>query len=278
VLICENPCLINSRKSRKGEDVLNSLFSLEGKVAIVTGGAGYLGREMSKILSEAGAHVIIASRNLEKLKLLAEEINRGGGKADVLQFDMTIQDSVNEMVQKTVDRYGKIDILVNNASGGATNTVEDMTLEEWNLGFAAGVTGYFLCTKTIGSIMKKERKGSIINVASILGFMGDDQRRYINRMPPANYSASKGAIIQLTRYLATYWASYGIRVNTLSPGPFPPDGAFSSLKMDEIEKKVPLGRIGKPEEIAGPLLFLASDASSYVTGHNLVADGGWSVW
>ena len=258
--------------------MLNSLFSLEGKVAIVTGGAGYLGREMSKILSEAGAHVIIASRNLEKLKLLAEEINRGGGKADVLQFDMTIQDSVNEMVQKTVDRYGKIDILVNNASGGATNTVEDMTLEEWNLGFAAGVTGYFLCTKTIGSIMKKERKGSIINVASILGFMGDDQRRYINRMPPANYSASKGAIIQLTRYLATYWASYGIRVNTLSPGPFPPDGAFSSLKMDEIEKKVPLGRIGKPEEIAGPLLFLASDASSYVTGHNLVADGGWSVW
>jgi len=258
--------------------MLSSLFSLEGKVAIVTGGAGYLGREMSKILSEAGAHVIIASRNLERLKSLAEEIDKDGGKAEAIQFDMTKQDSIKEMVQKTIEKYGRIDILVNNASGGVSNTVEDMTLEEWNSTFIAGVTGYFLCTKAVGPIMKRQGGGNIINVASILGFMGDDQRRYINCVSPPNYFASKGAIIQLTRYLATYWSAHGIRVNTLSPGPFPSKESLSSLKLDEIGKKVPLGRIGKPEEIAGPLLFLASDASSYVTGHNLVADGGWSVW
>nr|WP_154984725.1 SDR family oxidoreductase [Paenibacillus xylanexedens] len=266
-------------------------FSLNDKVAVVTGGAGILGVHFCKGLAEAGANVVVADINLEKAEILAEEINRDyRGSAKAIFCDVTSEQSVVTMVSKTVEYFGRIDILHNNAAGKSSDLelffapFEDYELSQWNEIMNMNLDGMFLVAKHVGKIMKAQVEGgSIIQTASIYGILGPDNRiykesHYLGRQinTPAIYAVSKGGVVALTRYLATYWAPDGIRVNTITPG-----GVESGQNTEFINKysnRIPLQRMARAEEMVGALIYLASDASSYVTGHNLIVDGGLNAW
>lgn len=261
---------------------LQEKLSLKGKVALVTGGAGLLGPQFAEALSEFGARVILLDVDAKKGAKAVRQISKAfRSRVSFRQLDISNPGAVQEMVRETVRKYRHIDILINAAIGVGKNhfgPVEDYAWEDWNEVMKVTVGGTFLCTREVGKVMKKQGRGSIINIGSIYGVVGADQRIYgksgINS--PAVYAASKGAIINLTRYFAVYWASSGIRVNSLSPG-----GVWNRQDPSFVEKyasKAPLGRMLEKEELRGAVLFLASDASSYVTGHNLMVDGGWTAW
>lgn len=258
---------------------VHELFDLSGKVAIITGGDGLLGSQMSIALAEAGAHVVLASLDPFRCKEQAALISENYAEAIGLELDQTDPDSVARMVQSTFDTFGRIDVLVNNAAWNAPGgLVELLTDEEWNSFFSVNAWGVFLCCQAVGEVMKQQRKGSIINIASIYGVVSPDQRIYgqsgLNSALP--YGASKAAVIQMTRYLATYWAEYGIRVNSITPG-----GFFNNQDPEFVRNycsRVPLGRMGNETDLKGTIVYLASDASAYMTGHNLVLDGGWTAW
>lgn len=266
-------------------------FDLSGKVSIVTGGAGILGSHFCRGLAEAGSKVAIFDVNEEALRGLEDEINRQHhGGALGLRVDVTNPDDVKRSVGAVVEHFGQIDVLHNNAASKGANldtyfdSFENYTLPQWREIMSANVDSMFLMAQAVGIQMKKQgRGGSIIQTASAYGIMAPDQRIYegswyLDRQinTPAIYSTSKAAVVGLTKYLATYWADQGIRVNTLVPG-----GAESGQN-DEFKRRygnrVPLGRMAQPAEIVGAVLYLASDASSYVTGHSLVVDGGLSAW
>ncbi len=258
------------------------LFSLEKKVAVVTGGAGHLGSAISKALAGFGATVILLGRTEQKLKDFVNQ-NKSSFKNRFEYFvcDITHEKDFQKVVDKVVSSYGTIDILVNNAYGKQYEKFDDLTKERWYLALEHSLTQYFTCIKAVSSVMLKAQKGSIINIASIYSFLGPDQRIFLplGRIAPIHYSVAKGGILQMTRYLATLWADKGIRVNAISPGHFPPKrGPDRPDYIQEITKRVPMGRIGQPDDLAGAVVFLASNASSYITGQNLIVDGGWSVW
>ena len=252
------------------------LFSLEGKVAIVTGGAGHLGSQISKALTDFGARVIAIGRR--------ERIMQENEKLEYYSSDITDKRKFQFLVDSIEVKYGSINILVNNAYMKRKEKFDELKIEQWNAAIANNLTPYFTCSQAVVPYMKKqEGGGSIINIASIYGFLGIDNRIFLDlgNNPAIHYSASKGAIIQMTRHMATLFAKDRIRVNTISPGYFPrkKPGAVERLDyIEEIRKRTPMGRYGEPREIAGATIFLASDASSFVTGHNLVVDGGWSAW
>jgi len=269
------------------------MFDLRGRVAILTGGAGLLGREYAAALADAGAHVIIADINLHAARNLALAITeRVGIEARGVETDVSSKPSVQAMVEQTLARFGRIDILVNNAALDPkfdpehveehVNTFEDYPLELWNRSLAVNLTGMFLCAQAVARPMLAQGKGVILNISSIYGLVGPDQRLYekSNGEPvaykPVDYSVTKSAVLGLTRYLATYWAGKNIRVNTLTLG-----GVFNNHE-DEFTRRysyrTPLGRMAQKSEYCGALLFLVSDASSYMTGANLTADGGWTAW
>ena len=261
---------------------VEQLFSLHHQVAIVTGGAGMLGRQHAEILSDAGAQVVIADIKQDICDEIAKKItSRNDITALGVEVDITDEKSVLQMTKKIKEKFGKIDILINNAAGKPKNLFqkfEDYAVDDWEKVMAVNLRGVFLCSKVIGAEMVKQGKGIIVNIGSIYGLVGTDQRMYgtsgINA--PAVYAASKGAVINLTRYLATYWAGKGIRVNTLSPG-----GVENNQDLEFINQycgKTPLRRMARKEDFKGALLFLCSDASSYMTGANLVVDGGWTAW
>ncbi len=268
-------------------------FSLDGRVAVITGGAGLLGREFCMALGEAGARPVVADLDEERARTVADEVQAARGcDALAVRVDVTDPVSVRHMVDVVVERFGSLDILVNNAainpaptpSGGssAANAFEDYPLAEWNRSLAVDLTGMFLCAQAAGRVMVERGRGVIINVSSIYGLVSPDQRVYekdgskTRFVKPVTYPVTKSAVLGLTRYLATYWAANHIRVNALTPGGVE-DGQDAEF-VRRYSERTPMGRMANRSEYGGAVVFLASDASSYMTGANLVVDGGWTAW
>lgn len=257
---------------------------MNGKVAIVTGGTGFLGKEFCEILSAQGADVAVVDLNESDCKKFAEELaKKHKTKAIGVKADITKKSEVEKTVSEVVKKLGKIDILVNGAATKTKNfyeSFENYPQEDWEQVMDVNLTGAFLFSQEVGKQMAKQhgKGGTIINIASVYGVTPPDQRIYKGNKinTPAVYTASKAGLIGLTKYLATYWAEKNIRVNSISPG-----GVFNNQEKEFVKKyseRVPMGRMANKNELNGALLFLASDASSYVTGQNLIVDGGLSVW
>ena len=262
------------------------MFRLDGKVGLVTGGARTLGLDMAEALAEAGANVAITSRTLANAQDSARKLARAT-KRDVLplQLDVTEEAQVETAVARALDHFGRIDILINNA-GNVTSTPETAPLEkrslaDWQQVIGINLTGVFLCSKHIvAKAMIPARSGVIINLGSVAGIIGKDRRVYEGTdMGGAtiDYHAAKGGVVNMTRDMAVYLAPHNIRVNCISPGGFFRHQPEAFVKA--YSRTIPMGRMGEDrKEMKGAALFLASEASSYVTGHNLVVDGGLSVW
>ena len=259
-----------------------NLFNLEGKVAVVTGGTGHLGRSMSEGLAEAGAHVYITSRDKEKALITKNSFsNEIEDKVDVEVLDNLSTESVKNCFNRIKNNSNKIDILVNNAGSTSSANFENMSEEDWETGINNTINGVFRCTREVIPIMEKNGEGSIINISSMYGKVSPDPSIYeesgFNSLP--SYGAGKAAIIQYTKFLACHLAKKRIRVNSVSPGPFPQEDVQKNVEfINRLKKKIPMGRIGLPDELKGIMIFLASDASSYITGENILVDGGWTAW
>jgi len=266
-------------------------FSLSGRTAIVTGAAGLLGREFTRTLAEAGATVVAADILSDAVEQVASALADDGFAVRPAHVDVTSPESLQSLVEALERETGRVDILVNSGAldpkfdtGQAakhTQGFEDFPLEAWNQGLAVNLTGMFLACQAVARPMRRQGSGSIINVCSTYGLVGPDQRIYQKageapRYKPVVYSVSKAGVLGLTRYLATYFAGTNIRVNALTPG-----GVFNEHDDEFVRNysaRTVLGRMARKDEMNGALLFLASDASSYMTGANLVVDGGWTAW
>ncbi len=260
---------------------IQQLFDLTGRVAIVTGGAGLLGKQFSRALAEAGAQVVIASRNQENCGAWAEQLRGEGYAALALPLDLTLPESSEALVAVTLEACGRVDILVNNAyARGVPAPPEALTVEAWRTWIDAGLSGSFYCAQAVARPMLAQGSGSIINIGSIYGVGGTDVRMYPPGMPvnaSVAYGAVKGGVVNLTRSLAVIWAAQGVRVNCISPGGFPGDTTNAAFAK-AFEANVPLGRMGNRNDLKGAVVFLASDAAAYVVGQNLLVDGGWTAW
>ena len=258
---------------------LRELFSLDGKVALVTGGAGYLGLAMSEALAELGARVAIASRNLEKCQ---EAAARLGPEHLAPRLDIASADSIRAVVREVIERTGRLDVLVNNAYSGPVRSIEEADEHDFEVSLRNGVTAYYVAAKAAWEFMRDHGGGSIINIASMYGVVASYPDAYtgFDINSPPNYHALKGGLVHLTRHLAAYWAKDGVRVNAISPGPFPSPRVKDAMPefIQRLEAKTPLGRMGLPHELKGVVLLLASDAGSYITGQNILVDGGWTIW
>lgn len=244
---------------------------LTGKVAIVTGASRGLGKAMALGLAEAGADSAIVSRSMPDLKKVADEISRLGRRVLPISADISNLKDINSMVEKVVQEFGRIDILVNNAGTTIRMFCEDFTESAWEKVMALNLKGAFFCAQAVGKVMIKQRSGKIINVSSLLSVIG---------VPRAvAYSASKGGISQITKTMAVEWAKYNINVNAIGPGYFRTD-LTKPLQEDQersaqILSRIPMGRWGEPDDLKGVVVFLASDASNYITGQTIYVDGGW---
>lgn len=266
-----------------------NLFSLKNKTAIVTGALGLLGKEHCKALASAGANVIVCDLDRTKSEKFAKRLQT---KSIGCYFDVNDEFSIKETRDIILDEFGHIDILVNNAAindmfenpkaMAEKSKFENYPFELWDKSIAVNLTGLFKSSQIIGSEMAKRRKGSIINIASTYGIVAPNQDLYKKPngdqsfyKPPA-YSASKGAVIAFTRYLAAYWGGKGVRVNALSPGGV--ENNQDNYFKKNYSERTPLKRMAKPNDYHGGIIFLAGDASNYMTGANLVIDGGWTIW
>ena len=263
---------------------LNQLFCLSGETAIVTGGTGHLGVAMAEGLSEAGANVVIAGRDENKCSQVAQFISDKTGNSCIgVEINISSRVSIRNGYKKVFNEFKDINILVNNASYSASNNLKQMTDQEWTLGLEGTASGVFMCMQEILTYLEntKSKNRAIINIASMYGLVSPDPSIYGSTGfdNPPNYGAGKAAIIQLTKYSACHLAKDGIRVNCISPGAFPKhEVQQNQWFIQNLESKIPLTRIGRPDELKGAVVFLASSASSYITGHNLIVDGGWTVW
>jgi NAD(P)-dependent dehydrogenase (short-subunit alcohol dehydrogenase family) len=274
-----------------------SKFSLDGKVALITGASGLLGQEHAYALLEAGATVILTDVSMERLELAKEKLRKffDADTVIVKTMDVTSKDNIVSVSEELIDQGLRVDILVNNAAIDPkvskdkgleeVSRLENFSLDQWNLQLSVGLTGAFLCSQVFGSKMSSDGKGGVIlNIASDLSVFSPDQRLYAkegipkDRQPvkPVTYSVIKTALIGLTRYLATYWSSQGVRCNALSPG-----GVFNGqdeVFVDRLTNLIPLNRMADADEYRSTIQFLCSDASSYMNGQNIIVDGGRSVW
>ncbi len=250
------------------------LFGLRGRVAIVTGGSRGLGAEFAEGLAEAGASLMLCARRDEWLVPGVEALRGRGFTAHAMRCDVSNIEQVQAVIDATVERFGQIDILVNNAGISWGERPEQMTLAQWQKVIDINLTGAFLFSQAAGREMLKRQYGRIINIASIAGLQGN-----VNGPFYAGYAASKAGLMGLTRELAASWGRHGIRVNAIAPGFFPSRLSDASIKLveDGIKKTTPLGRVGQPGELKGVAVFLASDASNYITGQTIVVDGGGSI-
>ena len=262
---------------------IGNIFDLSGKTVIITGGAGHLGSAMSEAVAAYGADLFILGHNAEKAIEKATELKTQYNLSicEGLMFDIADGKSVNDAISAVINRTNKIDVLINNAVYGCSKSLEDYTYEEWTQGIDGTINGVFRVTQACLRQMIKQGSGNIINIASMYGVVAPDMSIYgdSGQNNPANYGAGKAAIIQFTKYLSTVYGSKGIRANSISPGPFPnPDVQKNSQFINELCRKTPLHRIGKPEDLYGIIVFLASDSSNYLTGQNISIDGGWTSW
>lgn len=263
------------------ERPVSTLFDLRGRVAIVTGACGWLGSAMSRALAEAGATVVVTSRDGGQAADFAASLPGAGHLGLALAQSDT--DAIPGFVAEVVGRLGRVDVLVNNAYGGTAPSIDSATAEDFDRAYHTGVTAYFLLAREVARHLQRRRSpGAIINIASMYGVVGSYPDAYTN-LPvnsPPNYHALKGGVVQLTRHLAVYWARDGIRVNTISPGPFPKPETHNQLPefIARLEARTPAGRMGRPEDLKGAVVLLASDAGAYITGQNLLVDGGWTAW
>ena len=257
-------------------------FSLAGKVIIVTGGAGHLGSEISKALAASGAIVYAIGRDDDKLRILCE-FNQYLSNSRIIPevVDVLNTDAFTKFVDTVINKHGKIDCLVNNASAARRQAWDDLDKSGWLEGLDGTLNQYFTCTKIVSKYLIQKKSGVIVNNASLFSFLAPCFPMHLDleNAAAAHHVAAKGGILQLTRYLAALWASTGIRVNSISPGYFPQKrGPERPDYMAEVCKRIPMGRIGQPAEVAGTVVFLVSNAASYITGQNIVIDGGYSVW
>jgi NAD(P)-dependent dehydrogenase (short-subunit alcohol dehydrogenase family) len=273
-------------------------FALTGRVAIVTGGPGLLGSEFCRTLAEAGANVVIADINAQAVSQLASSLIQADYHAMGVATDITQPESVQNLVDETLSTFGRLDILVNSAAldpkfdpkalaemakqGSVTGAFEDYPLDAWKAALEVNLTGMFLCCQAaVKPMLALGKKGSIINICSTYGLTGPDQRIYQrdgqqSSFKPIYYSVTKAGVLGLTHYLSAYYAGTDIRVNALTPGGVYNDHDETFLKA--YSARTIMGRMANKDEMNGALLFLASDASSYMTGSNLVVDGGWTAW
>jgi NAD(P)-dependent dehydrogenase (short-subunit alcohol dehydrogenase family) len=263
------------------------MFILKDKIILLTGAAGHLGSAMARGFAQAGGYVYLNGRNPSSLEKLCDEIEAGGGKAAVLSFDVTDCAAVSVALQTIEERHGRLDVLVNNAYAGKGGTLEQSSDEDFTEAYHIAVTAAAGLIRSALPLLRQSALSggggaSVINVASMYGLVSPDLRVYDSAQGanPPFYGAAKAALLQLTRYLACELAKDKIRVNALCPGPFPSPAVCDSSPefVEKLADKVPLGRIGVAVEIAGPAVFLASDAASYVTGATLPVDGGWTAW
>ena len=272
---------------------MTSPFDVSGRTIIITGAAGLLGREYGRTLTSAGASVVLADINDACVAAVAADLEGQPGTAIGVGVDVTDEASVAQLVSTTLGRFGRIDGLVNNAAlnpsfvrgRGADFDApfEEYSLDAWNRTLAINLTGMFLCAREVAPTMLAQQRGVIVNVSSTYGLVGPDQRLYEadpadgrRGYKPVAYSVTKSGVLGFTRYLAAYWAGTGIRVNTLTPG-----GVFNDQPEEFVRRysaRTLLGRMADRHEYSAALLFLMSDASSYMTGSNLVVDGGWTAW
>jgi gluconate 5-dehydrogenase len=256
------------------------LFRLRGRVAVVTGGRGHLGSVLARALAEAGSRVIVTSRDAKRADAVARFLPNSSGEEHFgVALDQTDASSIDQCVEAVLHKAGQIDVLVNNAHEAISHDWETITSEEFSRHFA-NITGYFLLARHVrNQAVERGASASIVMLGSMYGVVGSYPDAYQGLGPasPAAYHALKGGIVHLTRHLAVYWAKDNVRVNCLSPGPFPSEAANPQM-VERLAGKSPMGRMGKPHELKGALLLLASDAGSYITGQNLIVDGGWTAW
>ncbi len=264
-------------------------FDLTGRVVLITGGAGLLGVEHARAVAEVGGTPVIADLREAEARQVAREL---GGRASSVGLDVSSRESCLAALQVVLEAHGRLDVLVNNAAlnpkvegaGLAATRFENYSLELWSRELSVGLTGAFLCAQVFGSHLAAHGGGAIVNVASDLGLIAPDQRIYRREglardeqpVKPVTYSVVKGGLVMLTKYLATYWAEAGVRVNALCPG-----GVYAGQPDDFVERLsslIPMGRMARKDEYRAALVFLCSDASSYMTGSNLVIDGGRTCW
>jgi NAD(P)-dependent dehydrogenase (short-subunit alcohol dehydrogenase family) len=250
---------------------VKQLFDLTGRVAIVTGGAAGLGLQMAEALAEMGANIVLCARKKDRCEQAAKDLAELGVKTLALGCDVRNPASIREVVDRSAAEFGQIDILINNAGVSWGAPVEDMPLEAWNKVIETNLTGTFLFSQAAGKIMLRQRRGKIINVASVAGFRGAPPE-----LPAIGYHASKGGVIAFTKDLACKWAGHNINVNAIAPGWFPTHMSEVVIERNKeaFLKRIPLGRFGSENDLKGAAVFLASDASDFITGHVLVVDGG----
>jgi NAD(P)-dependent dehydrogenase (short-subunit alcohol dehydrogenase family) len=260
------------------------MFRLDGKVAIVTGGTGLYGKPISSALAGAGAMVIIASRDGARCEAYAEELKRTGGMAVGVALDLGSEASIVEFTAMVSREFGRVDVLVNNAvSRGGSSGLEDMSKGSWERAQEVNSTGMVLLTREVVKLMCAQRSGSIINIGSIQGAVGPNFPVYgdTGMTSPLNYTYDKWALMGFTKWVANYYGKFNIRSNCISPGGYGP-GIREDYGENEFVRTylrlTPLGRFAEEKDIKGPVVFLASDASGYVTGHQLMVDGGWTSW
>lgn len=250
-------------------------FAIKGQTAIVTGASSGLGVTFAETLAERGVNLVIAARRYEKLAKVAEDLSsRFNIEAIPVKADVSQEEQVINVVKTAIEKFGSLEILVNNAGIASLSPSVDMSLEEWKNVIDINLTGVFSCARTAAREMIKKKYGKIVNIASIYGAVGDI-------FPAAPYYASKGAVINLTRALAIEWAPYKINVNAIAPGFFPSEMTaqiFQDEKaMERILSRTPLGRTGELVDLKAALIYLASPASDYITGQTIFADGGWTA-
>jgi NAD(P)-dependent dehydrogenase (short-subunit alcohol dehydrogenase family) len=257
------------------------LFDVRGRVAAITGGAGNLGSVFARVLAGAGAKIALLDVREDMLARAAGELRSAGADVEPVICDVGDSAAVERAIAAVKKRFGRLDVLVNNAAGKSDHFFSDLEalpIEDWESVLRTNLTGPFMVTKAAIPLLRASGHGSIVNIASIYGVVSPDPRVYEGttiQTPPV-YPASKGGLLALTRYTAIYHAKDGIRCNAITPGGVEAGQAKSFI--DRYRARVPLGRMARADELAGALLYLASDASSYVTGHNLVVDGGWTAW
>ena len=265
------------------DESLKNMLSLKGKVAVITGGAGYLGTDMCYTLAELGATTIIAGRNYKNCEKLSNEICAFFGddkRAIPFELDVLDKKKITALVGYINDEFGKLDILINAAWSGKKNSFESITDGDWYYDIDISLNSVFRMIKSFFPLLKEG--GVILNIASMYGHVAPDYRIYLgtDHVNPPSYGAAKAGVIQFTKYLASFLAPHNIRVNAISPGAFPMPDTQSKYPdfVERLANKCPLNRIGAPHELKGVVALLCSDASSYITGQNICVDGGWTIW